>query len=130
MKNEDQQQLFMKARFLQEHSKEIEQSIEFINNQVTELQNLSETLSALDESKNNNFLAYFGKGIYANAEMKDKDLFVEVGSGVVVKKSPVKTKEVIVEQIAKFNDMKNHFLSQLEGINEELQNLMLSQQKG
>ena len=107
------QEILMKAQMLHQQSQEVEQQLDFINKQVLELEDFSGNLSHLIISKNKESLSSLGKGVYLKTEIKDKRLFVEVGAGVVVRKTPEETRKVIEGQISRFQDLKSNLNNQL-----------------
>lgn len=118
------QNLLMKASQLHQQSEEFDNQMSFINQQILELNEFAKTLNALLASEEKEMLSSVGKGVYLKTSLISKELFVEVGSGVVVKKTPQQTLEVIKQQIEKFNEMKSQIQSQNELILRELRDAM------
>lgn len=109
-----EQEILQRAMVMRQQSEEIERQLEFIKEQIYELEKFAESLQALRDSKETEILAPLGKGVYVKSERKEDTFFVEVGAGVVVKKSLEDTKRVIDNQIDKFSKVKVHLLEQLE----------------
>ena len=61
--------------------------------------------------------------------MKEKELFVEVGAGIIVKKSLADTKKIALEQIGKLTEMKIHLNSEMNLLNSEVENLVRKMEK-
>jgi prefoldin alpha subunit len=74
-------------------------------------------------------LANLGKGIFIPAEIKEKELLVNVGKSILIKKNPEETLKIIGEQIKKLIDGKNGFVLKIENLQEEMQQLLLEMQK-
>ena len=51
---------------------------------------------------------------------KNEKLFIEVGAGVLVKKTPDEARKVITEQIRKFSEARVHLTAQLEEFRQQL----------
>jgi len=110
---------------LQRQSEETEQQLRFVDEQIAELEKFKEGLKSFRESKEKEILANLGKGVYVKSEIKDREkLFVEVGAGVIVKKTPIEAMKVVEEQIARFENARVQIASQLESYNEELRSMI------
>jgi|SRR3989338_6311607 len=109
------EELLMRAQTLQNESQEVENNIKIINEHVEELTKFKENLDFLDKNDEKDILASLGRGVYAKSKIvDDKNLFVEIGAGVVIKKTPAETKKVIEEQIRKFGEARLQLEAQLE----------------
>jgi prefoldin alpha subunit len=108
------EELMMKASFLERHSQELAEKIDYLSQQLSELEEFRSNLDALSKSKENKMLASIGKGVYVKSSLEDKKLFVNVGSGVLVKKTPEETKEIIEAQIKQFHEAKSRLMAQME----------------
>jgi len=117
----------MQLSMLQQQSEAIEEKLKLINQHASELENLKNGLDKIE--KNKEILVNIGKGIFVNAEIKDKDLLVDVGDKIIVKKTGEETKKVIDKQIANMTEIKTQFLLQLEQINANLQALVMEARK-
>lgn len=99
MVSKEYQQLVSELNYYQELLNQVEISVENLKKTKQDLKDFKE-----EESKE--VLAPIANGVYVEANLKNKDLFVNIGSGVVVKKSVNQTieildrqeKEVLVEQ--------------------------------
>ncbi|MEK6855148.1 MAG: prefoldin subunit alpha [Nanoarchaeota archaeon] len=118
-----------RAAMLQQQSEEIESRLQFVNEQIQELEQFSGDLRVLDKNDNKEILASLGKGVYAKSELKDKKLFVQVGAGVVIKKSINETVEVIGEQIKRFEEARVQLKMQLESYAQELKRMVAEVEK-
>ena len=107
-----------------EYGKEIEEKLNLIEQQLSELEKFKSNLATLDESKEREFLASLGKGVFIKSEIMDKILFVDVGSGVLIKKTTTEAKEVVEDQMKKILEIRIELQKQIELINRELQNLI------
>jgi prefoldin alpha subunit len=109
------QETIMRAMEIQKQSEEAENGLKFINEQIGELENFNKSLEVMQKNKEKEILAPIGKGVYMKADIREKEkLFVEVGKGVVIRKTPAEAQEVIEEQIKKFQNAKMQVIAQLE----------------
>ncbi len=120
----EQQQVLMQLSALQQQSEKLEQQLEVINEQLNEMQVLKQGIKNLEKKESKDILANIGKGIYVDAELKSKELLVEIGNKIVVKKTPKETIEVIDKQTEQLEDIKNQFLDQLQEVQLQLQHIV------
>ena len=110
---------------LRKQAEETEKQIGFISEQVGEMETFLEGLKELDESKEEEILANLGRGVYAKAKRdKGEKLFVEVGAGVMVRKTPADARKVIESQLMKFKEAQVQLRSQLEGFADEFRQML------
>ncbi|MFH1307882.1 MAG: prefoldin subunit alpha [archaeon] len=110
--------LIIQLSLLEQQSQEIEKQIQLIDHQINELQNLSISLDKFNGE--GEILAPFGKGIFVKSEVKDKKLFMNIGSGIVVKKTPKEAVEIVENQVDKLSAAKSELLEDMGKINAEL----------
>lgn len=112
---------------LRQESQEVEQQLNFVVQQINELEVFSKNLEDLQNQKEKEILASLGKGVYVKAKRNGEEkIFVEVGAGVVLKKSILETREIIEGQIKKFKNARIQLSQQLEGYASDF-NEMLNQ---
>ncbi|PIN94029.1 prefoldin subunit alpha [Candidatus Pacearchaeota archaeon CG10_big_fil_rev_8_21_14_0_10_31_24] len=121
-------ELIHQAQELERYTAELEEHIKFLENQIQELEQFAERLTLLNKSTEKNILSSIGKGVYLPAELKDTNLLVEVGTGVIVKKSPMELKDVVIEQISKLQESKISLISQIGFYTQKIQEIMLEVQ--
>ncbi len=119
-----EQQTFLRASMLEQHSREIEQNLEMIEAQILELKHLLDSIAQIESSKENSLYSSLGKGIYLKTKLEDKNLLVQVGAGVALKKTPEQTSQLIKEQLKKFQEAKSYLLSQREALHSELSSII------
>ncbi|MBI2451810.1 prefoldin subunit alpha [Candidatus Pacearchaeota archaeon] len=108
------EELLYQAMVLQKNSEEVERNLNFVNEQIQDFEQFSENLRFLESEENKDILAALGKGVFGKAKLEDKKLFVSVGAGVVVRKTPSDTIRIIEKQLKKFNEARIALKSQLE----------------
>ncbi|MBX4212618.1 prefoldin subunit alpha [Candidatus Pacearchaeota archaeon] len=118
------QELILKASFLEQHAKESEQNLEMVRQQIAQLTEFLEHISSLADSSDKEMLASLGKGVYVKSSLAEKKLFVEVGAGVIVRKTPEETKKVIESQITRLNEVRVQLSSQVDFYTHNLQELI------
>ena len=97
----DQETIF-KAQYLQQQMQQISENIEFLNKEIQELDVFNHSLKHLSNVKEKEMFASLGKGVYLKSQIEEKsekELLVEVGARVLVKKTPEETQEIIKKQI-------------------------------
>jgi prefoldin alpha subunit len=109
----DQEGLF-KAQFLQQQAQELEQNLELVDGEIEKLQQMDSNLNFFLGNNEKAMISTIGKGIHVKANLEGKELFVEVGAGVVVKKTPEDARAVIMKQIQKLSEARVHMLGKLE----------------
>ncbi|MAG26681.1 hypothetical protein CMI47_14160 [Candidatus Pacearchaeota archaeon] len=117
------------ASALHQQSQEIEEKAQFVENQILELEQFILSLDEIINTKEKSMISSLGKGVHLKTQLESKDLLVEVGSGVVVKKTPEDTKKVIESQIKKLKELKIQLTSQLEETHQHLQGLIAEIEK-
>jgi prefoldin alpha subunit len=112
--SEESQELMMRASLIERHLQELNNRIGYISQQISELEEFKNNLKFLKDAKNKEMLASLGKGIYLKSSCQDDNFFVNVGAGVVVKKTPKETAEIITSQIKNLHEAKTSLLASLE----------------
>lgn len=121
---EDNQETIIKLQENYNKARELEETLNIIEQQLMELEQFKGHLKEINESKNNEILSSLGKGVFMKSEIKDKKLFVEVGSETFVRKTPDEAVETIEEQTKKLDEIKNELSSQINNLNRDMQGLM------
>ncbi len=119
----------LKASFLERQTNELEQYLEFIDSQINELELFKENLAVLSTSEEKEILSSLGKGVFLKGNMTEKKLFVEVGSGVVLRKTPEEAGETISFQVKRLKELRIQGLSQLDSTRTQLSDIMEEMEK-
>ncbi|OIO62754.1 prefoldin subunit alpha [Candidatus Woesearchaeota archaeon CG1_02_33_12] len=104
------QKMYLELQFLDEQMKQIQKQITMLDEQLVELNN---TIQALDDfnktAVGTKILVSLSPGIFTTAELKDnKELLVNVGGNIVVKKNVAETKDLLkkrFDSIKKYRDL-------------------------
>ena len=119
-------ELIQTASALHQQSQELEEKLGFIQNQISELEEFTNSLNSIISTKETSMLSSLGKGVFVKTNLEEKKLFVEVGSGIIVRKTPEETKEVIQNQIKRLLQLKVQLSSQLDSLQSQLR-IMIEQ---
>jgi prefoldin alpha subunit len=103
-----------KASLIEKHLNELSEKIEYVSQQLAELEEFKKNLEFLKTVKEEDMFSAIGKGIYVRSASKEKNLFVNVGAGVILRKTPEETAKIIESQIKSFHEAKTALMSQLE----------------
>ncbi len=107
-------ELLLKAQQLESKIKELQEHLNFVDSQILELDSFSENIKALSSFKNNEIISSIGKGVHVPAQITSKSLFVEVGAGIVLKKTHDETIKIIESQLSRIKQARINILSELD----------------
>jgi len=116
--------MLFKAQFLQKQTEELEQHLEIIDNEILDLKKYDSHLDFLSKSNEKSSISSIGKGIHMKTSIESKELLVEVGAGVVVKKNPEEARKVIQGQIKKLTEARINMFGKLEIYHKTMQSVM------
>ena len=119
------QKMYLELQFLDEQMKQIQKQITMLDEQLVELNN---TIQALDNFNKtaigSNILVPLSPGVFANAELKNnKELLVNVGSNIVVKKNVDETKELLKKRLDAIKKYRDLSLAEMQKMNLQAVNL-------
>ena len=77
-------ELLMNLEKASQQSREIEEKLKVVEQQVAELESFRVSLDALKNSDEKEILASLGRGVFVKSDIKDEKFFVDVGSGIFV----------------------------------------------
>ena len=121
---QEQQEIMFKLSILEQHTNQLQQQTEAIDQGIIELESLNLDLNEIIGSKGKEVLASVGKGIFAKTKLLSESLIMDVGGGNFVKKSVPETQKVIKDQIKKLEEeTASDTLSKLEELKKEKKNL-------
>lgn len=116
------EEYIIKLSLLEQKSKELEQQISIIDQQISEIRALQASLKKIGNS--DEIIAPFGKGIFAKTKLMDKNFFVSVGAGIVLKRNEKETEEIIENQINELSGIRENFIQEISRINLEFEKLI------
>ena len=120
------EELINELESLRQASGEVESTLSFVENQISELRIFSETIDKMNKSSDDEFYAPIGKGVFVKSKKLDKDLLVDAGAGVFVKKTIVETSALINNQISKLEEMRSNLNNELGKFAVELERIRKS----
>lgn len=121
----NEQEYFMQINMMGQEAQRLEQQIQVIDQQIMELNAVRESLQAISTSNGKaEILASLGKGIFVKADLKDKEVFVNVGKDVIIKKTPEETLKVIEHETTRMIEGKDMFISKIQEIQDQMQSMM------
>lgn len=123
------QEQLIQLQEIEQEAQQLEQQSQLIEQSLVEMQSLNSSLDELEKTDKKEILANIGRGIYVPAEIKGKDLTVEVGNKVFVKKTIPETKKIIEGQIEKLGSARLQISNKIEDLRLEVNQLMKSDEK-
>jgi len=128
MAEENKQEILLQLSMLQQQSEKLQEKIQLINQQIFSMESLKEGLDKIKDGEKKEILANIGKGVFIKTEIKSKDLIVDIGNNILVKKKPEETQGIINKQIEQMEDLKKQLIDRLEDLNLQLQHLIMKAQ--
>ncbi len=122
--NEINEELVARLYDFYQHSREAEEQLKIIEQQISELQRFEFSLEDLEKSKTKEILASIGKGVFIKSDIKEEKLFVDVGSGILIRKGMEEAKDIIREQNKRIGEMKIQLMMEKESVDREIANLV------
>ncbi|HLD97918.1 MAG TPA: prefoldin subunit alpha [Candidatus Nanoarchaeia archaeon] len=114
----------MELQLLEQQAGHFEEQLQVIDQQIEELKMLKKNLIDFQSSKETEVFSEFGKGIYFKSSIKDKELLVDVGAKVLIPKTFDNVREIIEDQINKFEGIKPEIASNIQQINLKLDEIV------
>ena len=119
-----QQELLFKLNIFEQHSQQLQQQLEAVEQGMVELSSLSSGLDEFIDSEGKEIFAPVGKGIFAKTKLLSENLIMDVGGKNFVKKSIPETQKIIKEQISKLEEVKKELNKNLEAVNKEVEKVI------
>ncbi|MFH1589606.1 MAG: prefoldin subunit alpha [archaeon] len=112
------QEKIVEYQLLEQQMQQLNVNLQNINQNIEELTSILKTLDEFKKlKKDDKILVPIANGIFAEATLKDANkLKVNVGSKIVVNKTPDSTKKMIESQIAEMNTYKEETVDMYEGL--------------
>ena len=123
----NQEIMQMLGQMNQQHET-LQEQIKLVEQQIGELEQFKDELSALEEHKNETVITSLGKSVFAPVKfLPDEKMFVEIGAGYFVRKDIKDTKIIIEEQTKKLHEFKENISSELNSLTTQLEQLITMQ---
>lgn len=123
------QEHILQIQIMEQEANQLNQQLQLIEQNLSEMQDLRDSLEEIKENNNGEILANLGKKIYLPVKITDKKLIVEVGKGHLVKKTIPETQEVIDNQLKKLISAQIEIKGRLEQLQEQLEAIVEEIQK-
>ncbi len=116
MTQEELQQKYMEFQMMSQQANQMKEQLQAFEQQAEDLNKVLECLTEIENTKlGTEILIPMSSGIFLKAELKDnKEVNVNVGSNVSVKKSIPKTKDLITTQIKEIESLKQRLNTNLQ----------------
>ena len=125
----EQQEIMFKLNMFEQQIQYFQQQLQAIEQGIVEMNSLNLGLDELVGSEGKEILASVGKRIFIKTKIISEELTVDIGEGTLVKKTIPETKEIIIQQIKKLEEVKKELEENLEKINKELTETIIEAQK-
>ena len=110
---------------IEREARQLEENLQLFDNQIYELEEFMKNLDFIAKSKEKEALSTIGKRVYLKTKIEDSSkLFVDIGAGVVLQKTPEETLRIVREQISGLQGAKKQLASQLEMYYKELEDFI------
>src|SRR3989338_6006755 len=115
-KEEKAREMFMEFQALEQHIKQLQKQLEMVTGQMIELSGTNKSLDEFANIKaNSEIFVPLNSGIFAKASiLTTKELLVNVGANVVVKKDVPSAKSLISKQIDEIRKVQKQMIEELE----------------
>jgi len=123
------QEILIRLSMLEQQTKQLEEHLRLVEQNILEMQTLSHSLDEIDGNKNDVILSQLANGIFMKSKLEEKKFFVDVGSRIIVKKTASEVKEVVGEQMKKLMNAKNEIYEQLGLLGKEMEKLVQQARK-
>ncbi|MBT4135744.1 prefoldin subunit alpha [archaeon] len=121
---EPTQEQIMQIQMMEQEGNQLNQQLELIEQNVSEMNALRESLKEIESSESDEILANIGKKIFIPVKIREKKLIVDIGQGNLVKKTIPDAISLIEGQIGKLNQANEQVRERLGVIQQESENLM------
>lgn len=118
------QEHIIQMQALEQEADALSQQLQLIEQNLSEIKDLGLGLEEIEKKDNKEILVNIGKRIYLPVEIKDNNLFVEIGKGNFVKKTGSETREIIEKQIKKLIIGREEITARLDELQQEANDMM------
>ena len=123
------EQIIERANILHQESQAIEEQIGFVEQQISELEQFTSELNILHSGDKSEILSSLGKGVYVRGNVEKKDFFVDVGAGVVMKKSFNEVQSIIKQQLEGLKVLRENSQNRLLELRDEFERIIKNIEK-
>lgn len=114
---------------LGQEAEKLEQQIQTIEQQANELGLIRQSIEELKNKKDKDILTNLGKGIFIQTQVKSSDLLINIGSDVIIKKTPEQAINIIDNQLKQLSTGKISLSERTSEIQEQMQEMIIQMQQ-
>jgi len=114
------EELNKKFMIYEKEIRQIQEQLQAIEQAILDMNQINLGLDEIKGKKDLEILSPIGRGIFVKAKTVSDELTVDVGGGNFVKKTIPETKEMILEQVKKLEEMKKELEKGLEKIDKDM----------
>ena len=118
--------MFARAQIAYQQAQAHEDRLNFLNQQIQELEEFNGSLEHLENNKSGELLTSLGKGVFVKTKRIEKEFFVDVGAKVFVKRDAADIQNTLAEQIKRLHEIREEVKDDLAELQQELGELMES----
>jgi prefoldin alpha subunit len=116
-KQKEIQNKIMEINLYENKLKQLEQSLNFIDQQIMEQQMIQFNLDELKKSKKGQDMLFpLGKNVFVKGKVEGHEIMINIGGNVVVKKDEEKAKEIIERQKLQLSSLREEIAKEIEKI--------------
>ncbi len=124
-KQQEQMQKYMQMQQLDQQIKQVQKQVMMLDEQLQDLQITEQALKEVQNTKpGTSILSPVSNGIFIQSEFKDnKNVSINVGAGVVVKKSIPDAQKLIQKQVEEVKRIHEEMLSNMQDLTKQTEML-------
>ncbi|MDP2925409.1 MAG: prefoldin subunit alpha [Nanoarchaeota archaeon] len=119
----DKEQI-MQLQIIEQESNQLNQQTELIDQNLSEIQELKNSLEEIERKECEEMLVNIGKKIFVPVKITDKNFIIEVGNKNFVKKSVKETRELVIGQIEKLLVAKEQVLQRIKELEDDMNDII------
>jgi len=120
----EKEEVLLRLSMLENEAKQFQEQAELVNQQIAEFEILKRSLEKINKDDEKEFLAPLGKGVFVKSEMKEKELFVNIGQGIVIRKNPEDAVKIIDRQVKQLENLGEGLIGEIEKLNMKMRELI------
>lgn len=123
--NKNFEEKVVELNILNSRMQELEQQMQIIEKQISELHTTYSALKELEETnRETEMLSSMGQNVFVKSKLSDnQEVHMDVGAKVFVKKTVQEAKDIITNKTDEFVEMRENATKQLQFIAEQMLNL-------
>lgn len=118
------------AHMIEQEVDQLNQQLHVIDENLTELHALRESLGDLESPTTKKIMVNIGKRVFIPVEIKEKKLLIDVGKNNFLKKTIPQTQELIDEQTNRLMTGKTQMMVRLRDLEKEMEQLIKKLEAG